>query len=323
MAMPTALITGVAGQDGSYLAEFLLSRGYRVIGLTRDAGAARARPYGYALREVELVEGALLDDAVRLADVFWRFRPDEIYHLAGPSRVATSWEDPAGTQAAITGGTGALLEAVREAAPSARCFNAGSCEMFSPEDHAQDESAPRRPESPYGRAKLEAFELARRAREERGLHVSSGILFNHESPRRGAPFVTRRIARGAAAIARGHAQSLRLGNLDVRRDWGFAGDFVRAMWLMLQQSEPDDLVIGTGVAHSVAEFCEAAFGVVGLSWTDHVVSDPALFRPSDPPLRLADPARARVRLGWTPEVDFHGLVAMMVDAELKADSGSS
>ncbi|MGH9786365.1 MAG: GDP-mannose 4,6-dehydratase, partial [Terriglobia bacterium] len=217
--------------------------------------------------------------------------------------------------------TGVLLpwqiwEIVLDRFPATRCFFAGSCEMFAPEEHAQDESAPRAPTSPYGEAKQQLAEHVKGLRKEYGLYAVTGILFNHESPRRGDGFVTKKIAAAAARIARGEGQKLVLGNLEVRRDWGFAGDYVKAMWSMLLQTEPEDLVIGTGVAHSVAEFCEVAFKHVGLNWREHVVSDPSLFRPTDAPLRLANPARAKARLGWSPEVDFERLVAMMVDHEM-------
>jgi GDPmannose 4,6-dehydratase len=313
--MPTALITGVSGQDGSYLAELLIGKGYRVAGTTRDATAARRLPYAAALEGVELLEIAL-DSRSAVVELLARVQPDEIYHLAGPSRVGASWQDPAGTLLGVVMPTILVLEAMLAAAPSARCVVAGSCDMFAAEDHAQDESAPRTPESPYGRAKLEAETLVRRYRDEHALYVVTGILFNHESPRRDESFVSRKIARAAARIARGDGRMLTLGTVGVRRDWGFAGDHVRGMWLMLQQPEPMDLVIGTGVAHSIADFYELAFQRVGLNASDYVTVDPALIRQGDAPLRLANPALARTRLGWTPEVDFERLVEMMVDHEL-------
>ena len=313
--MPTALITGVTGQDGSYLAELLIAKGYRVLGTTRNAAAARRIPYASALEGVELLENAL-DSRAGVIDVLSRVRPDEIYHLAGPSRVGASWQDPAGTLLGIVMPTILVLEAMLARAPSARCFVAGTCEMFAAEDRAQDESSPRAPASPYGRAKLEAETLVRRYRDQQGMYVVTGILFNHESPRRERSFVSRKIARAAARIALGEERVLTLGALDVRRDWGFAGDHVRGMWLMLQQPEPVDVVIGTGVAHSIADFCDLAFQRVGLKAGDFLTMDPALIRPGDAPLRLANPALARTRLGWTPEVDFERLVAMMVDYEM-------
>ncbi|HEX9562395.1 MAG TPA: GDP-mannose 4,6-dehydratase [Gemmatimonadaceae bacterium] len=318
--MPTALITGVSGQDGTYLSELLVSKGYRVVGLTRDVAAARSGRFAGSMEGVELLESHLasVPDTIELLN---GVRPDEVYHLAGPSRVSASWDDPAGTVAGIVTTTAVLLDGLRGAASRARLFTAGSCEIFASQDHGQDESAPRRPDSPYGTAKLRAHDLVEAGRDRDGLFAVTGILFNHDSPRRDESFVSRKITRGAARIARGEGRDLRLGNLRVRRDWGFAGDYVRAMWMMLQQDAPEDLVIGTGTAHSVADFCEVAFAAVGLGWADHVVSDPVLFRPADAPLRLADPGRARRRLGWSPEVDFHGLVSMMVAHEMGAGSG--
>jgi GDPmannose 4,6-dehydratase len=312
--MPTALITGVSGQDGSYLAEFLVARDYRVIGTTRNAARAVQGPFGAALRGVELLE--LESPEMWLAKLVEHAKADEVYHLGGPSRVSDSWTDPEGTRLATVLQTSVLVEQIVQELPSPRLFFAGSCEVFAPEERPQDESSPRAPASPYGQAKLEAMDKVRKAREQFGIYAVTGILFNHESPRRGDGFVTRKIARAAARIAQGKEKTLTLGNLEVRRDWGFAGDYVRAMWLMMFQDEPADLVIGTGEAHSVATFCEIAFRHVGLSWRDHVVSDPALFRQADAPLRLANPARAKAQLGWTPEVDFERLVTMMVDYEL-------
>ena len=314
--MPTALVTGVSGQDGTYLAELLVAKGYRVVGTTRDAARARASEHTGALRGVDLVEtdGRSLP---ALLDLLRQTQPGEVYHLAAPSRVSDSFADPDGAKRGILGTTAVLLEAVQQSVPGARCFVAGSCEMFRPEDQGQDESAPREPVSPYGEAKLAAFDLVRTYRSMGRLFAVTGILFNHESPRRGASFVTRKVARGAAAVARGTQREVKLGSLDVRRDWGFAGDYVRAMWAMLQQETPEDLVIGTGTAHSVADLCFEAFAAVGRDWKDHVVSDAALVRAGDPPLRLADPSRARRRLGWSPEVDFRGLVSMMVEHEMR------
>jgi GDPmannose 4,6-dehydratase len=315
--MPTALITGVSGQDGSFLSELLAAKGYRIVGTTRDVAAARSSEYASAFERVELVENAL-DSRGSIAELLQRVTPDEIYHLAAPSRIGASWSDPAGTLLGVVMPTILLLESMVAEVPSAKCFVAGSCDTFAAEDHAQDEAAPRAPSSPYGRAKLEVEELVKKYREEHGVFAVTGILFNHESPRRDPTFVCRKIARGAARISRGDAQPLSLGTIDIRRDWGFAGDYVRAMWLMLQQTDPLDLVIGTGEAHSIRDFYELAFRRVGLNGKDHVEVDPTLFRPGDAPLRLANPARARLRLGWTPEVDFERLVAMMVDYELSS-----
>jgi GDPmannose 4,6-dehydratase len=314
--MPTAVITGVSGQDGSYLAEFLVAKGYRVIGLTRDARRALEGPNGRALVGIELVQGTLETRPSLFQDVIRDERPDEIYHLGGPSRVASSWDNPAETEFDIVMPLAMIIQAALDDLPSPRVFFAGTCEVFAPENHAQDESAPRAPTSPYGKAKLVAMQLIEKARTEFGLYAVTGILFNHESPRRGPDFVTKKIARAAARIARGDERGLVLGKLDVRRDWGFAGDYVHAMWLMMFQEEPEDLVIGTGEAHSVADFCDAAFRHVDLDWRQHVTVNASLVRRADPPLRLANPARARSKLGWTPEVNFERLVAMMVEHEM-------
>ena len=319
--MPTALITGIAGQDGSYLAEFLLQKDYRVIGTTRDARLALEGPFARSLAGIEqLIVGEINHPTSPILEFIRKEKPDEVYHLGTPSRVAASWDNPVETATSIAVSTGLLIETALEELPSPRIFVAGSCEIFLPQDFAQDESAPRGFSSPYGEGKFLAAQFVEKARSEGGLYAVTGILFNHESPRRGEDFVTRKIARFAARIAQGKEKELRLGNLDVRRDWGFAGDYVRAMWLMLFQDEPEDLVIGTGEAHSVADFCEVAFRHVGLNWRDYVVSDPAFVRPADAPLRLANPARAKSRLGWTPEVDFERLVAMMVEHELSVVS---
>ena len=318
--MPTALITGVSGQDGSYLSELLVAKDYRVIGLTRNARRALETDYARAFAGIDLVEGSFESSPSIFRDLLRREKPDEVYHLGGPTRVSTSWEKPAETLTEIALPTAMLVTAAVEELPSPRIFFAGSSEIFAPEDKAQNESAPRDPPSPYGKAKLEAMEFVEQARRQFGLYAVTGILYNHESPRRGADFVSKKIAKGAVRLARGSRETLNMGALDVHRDWGFAGDYVRAMWLMMFQDEPEDLVIGTGVPHSVADMCDAAFSRVGLNWKDHVQLDPSLARPSDPPVRLADPTRAKSRLGWTPEVDFERLMAMMVDHELQAVS---
>lgn len=305
---PTALITGITGQDGRYLSALLREKAYRVVGTTRRR-PRDVRERVPVLEDVELVEHAA--ELPRLVALLREVKPSEVYHLASPSSVGASFDDPDGTRRAVLGGVAVMLEALAQAAPESRSFFAGSCEMFTPQDRAQDENAPREPVSPYGDAKKAAFDLVRMYRAQGGLHASTGILFNHESPLRGDRFVTGKIVRAAVEIAGGRQEPLAIGN-DVRRDWGFAGDFVRAMWAMLQEDRAEDLVIGTGTAHSVSEFCEAAFAEVGLDWRQHVVTDERLVRENDPPLRLANPARARRRLGWSPEVDFRGLVAMMV-----------
>ncbi|HSA55861.1 MAG TPA: GDP-mannose 4,6-dehydratase [Gemmatimonadaceae bacterium] len=323
--MTTALITGVSGQDGSYLAELLLEKRYRVVGFTRDADRARQGPLRAVADRIEL-RTASLGDAEGLARLVAEVQPREIYNLAGQTRVSDSWSDPIGTGDASGLAVTRLLEAVRRAAPDGRFLQASSSEMYAPElETPLREDSAMRPASPYGAAKLYAHHVTRQYREAYGMHVSSAILFNHESPRRSEAFVTRKITRAAARIARGAQRELRLGNLDARRDWGFAGDYVRALWEMLQVERPEDLVIGTGVAHSVSDFCAAAFAAAGLNWRDHVVSDPSLFRSADTPVRLADPTRARERLGWTPEVDFTRLIEMMVrydmdELRLAADS---
>ena len=313
--MRTALITGVIGQDGSYLAELLIGKGYRVVGTSRDPDRAMSLPYAAAFRGVELVANAL-DSRSSLGELLAHSKPDEIYHLAGPSRIGASWTDPSGAVLGIVMPTLLMMESIVALTPAVRCFVAGSCDMFVAEDHAQDETAPRIPPSPYGRAKHEAEEIVRRYRDEHGLFAATGILFNHESPRRDEDLVSRKIVRAAVRISRGEQATLTLGSVHVRRDWGFAGDYVRAMWLMLQQDTPEDLVVGTGEAHSITDLYELAFRRVGLNAKDHVIQDPTLVRPGDPALRLANPARARSRLGWTPDVDFERLVAMMVDHEM-------
>lgn len=316
--MSSALITGVTGQDGTYLAELLLAQGYRVVGLTRDVAAARRGHAGGILRDVQLVEGSLTDAAL-LQRLVEQSQPREIYNLAGQTRVSASWDDPVETGDSCGLAVARLLAIARAIAPEVRFLQASSAEMFAPEVVGPaDESSPFRPISPYGAAKLYAHHLVGAYRDVHGMYAVSAILFNHESPRRSEAFVTRRITRGVARIARGEATELRLGNLDVRRDWGFAGDYVRAMWMMLQRDEPEDFVIGTGEAHSVADFCHAAFRAAGLDWREYVRSDPGRHRPGDVPVRLANPARARTRLGWTPEVDFDRLVEMMVRHDLGA-----
>ncbi len=315
--MRSAFITGITGQDGSYLAELLLEKGYRVTGLTRRRANAPNGPLAALPGAITLVEGSL-QDAEALARGIRESAPDEVYNLGGPSSVAGSWENPVGTGDVCGLGAVRLLEAVRREAPAARLFQASSSEIFDPAVRAPlHEGSPCRPNSPYGAAKLYAQHAVAAWREAYGMFAVTGILFNHESPRRGPDFVTRRIARGVARIAAGADRELRLGSLDSRRDWGFAGDYVRAMWMMLQADTPADLVLGTGQAHSVRDFCDAAFAVAGLDAAAYVVSDPARMRAVDSPLRVADPSRARERLGWTPEVHFGRLVAMMVTAEMR------
>jgi len=312
----TALITGITGQDGSYLAELLLEKGYRVVGMVRRTSHDSYERIGHLLDRVAIVPADLLDQH-SLTAVVQQARPDEVYNLAAQSFVPTSWTQPVLTGEFTALGVTRLLEAVRLAHPAARFYQASSSEMFGKAvETPQRESTPFYPRSPYGVAKVYGHWITVNYRESYDLYAVSGILFNHESPRRGLEFVTRRVSHGVARIARGRAKRLTLGNLDARRDWGFAGDYVEAMWRMLQQSEPEDFVIGTGETHPVRELCEVAFGHVGLDWRRHVDVDPALVRPAEVDVLQADPARARRRLGWQPRVGFAELVRMMVDADL-------
>lgn len=314
--MPHAFITGITGQDGSHLAEFLLGKGYAVTGLVRrTSGEYPWRLVGIRDR-VTLIEGDVLDLG-SLLGALEASRPDEVYHLAAQSFVGASFEQPELT-ANVTGlGTVRMLDAVRRVAPKARFYQASSSEMFGqPVATPQHESTPFRPRSPYGAAKAFAHHMAVNAREAHGLHVACGILFNHEGPRRGIEFVTRRITDAVARIKLGRAREITLGNLEARRDWGAASDYVEAMWRMLQHPEPDDWVVATGTSHSVAEWCEAAFAHVGLDWRDHVRVDPARRRPSDISGLVGDASRARERLGFVPKTSFNDLVASMVDADL-------
>ena len=314
---PTALITGITGQDGSYLAEFLLERGYRVVGMTRRSSTTGDERISHLAGQLELVQGDLLDQA-SLVEALRTSQPDEVYNLASQSFVPTSWNQPVLTGEYTALGVTRLLEAIRQVAPEARFYQASSSEMFGKVRRApQDESTPFHPRSPYGAAKAYAHYLTVNYRESYGLYAVSGILFNHESPRRGLEFVSRKVTDGAARISLGLATQLPMGNLDAERDWGFAGDYVGTMWQMLQQPEPSDYVVATGVAHSVKDLCAIAFERVGLDFRDHVVSDPALFRPAEVDHLLGDATRARRDLGWQPTVDFRGLVEMMVDADLE------
>jgi GDPmannose 4,6-dehydratase len=313
------LITGITGQDGAYLAQLLLEKGYRVIGAFRRASmvnTARLDALGIT-DDVELVPFDLMDHG-NMRRVIERVEPDEVYNLAAQSFVGVSFEQPV-TTGEITGvGVVRLLEALREAKPETRFYQASTSEMFGKARAVpQNEETPFHPRSPYAAAKLYAHWSTVNYREAYGMHASSGILFNHESYLRGAEFVTRKITLGTARIRHGLQSQLRLGNLDAKRDWGYAREYVEAMWLMLQQPEPDDYVIATGETHSVQEFVEAAFEAAGLDWERHVVTDPALVRPAEVDLLLGDPSRARKRLGWEPKVTFKELVSMMVEADLK------
>jgi GDPmannose 4,6-dehydratase len=315
--MPTALITGITGQDGSYLAELLLEKGYRVVGIVRRSSTTPYERIAHLVDRVELVSADLLDQT-SLTDVVADSRPDEIYNLAAQSFVQTSWTQPVLTGEFTALGVTRMLEAVKKAAPKARFYQASSSEQFGKVvETPQRESTPFYPRSPYGVAKVYGHWITVNYRESFGLFAVSGILFNHESPRRGLEFVTRKITDGVARIVCGLSRELRLGNLDARRDWGFAGDYVEAMWRMLQQEAPDDYVIGTGTTCSVRDFCQQAFGAVGLDYREFVVQDERFFRPAEVDLLVADPSRAEAELGWRPKVDFAGLVAMMVEADLE------
>jgi GDPmannose 4,6-dehydratase len=314
----TALITGITGQDGSYLAEWLLGQGYRVCGMVRRASTENFQRIEHLRQRIELYQADLLDPT-SLTEVLGRVRPDEVYNLAAMSFVPTSWQQPVLTAEFTALGVTRLLDALRLTCPAARFYQASSSEMFGKvRQTPQTEATPFHPRSPYGVAKVYGHYITVNYRESYGLFACSGILFNHESPRRGLEFVTRKISHGVARIKLGLADELRLGNLEARRDWGFAGDYVRAMWLMLQQDRPDDYVVCSGQAHRVEDFVRLAFDHVGLDWRRYVVIDPAFYRPAEVDLLLGDPAKARRVFGWEPEVPFGKLVAMMVDADLAA-----
>ncbi len=321
--MPRALITGVTGQDGSYLAELLLSKGYEVVGMVRRTSHHSFERLEHLLDRVQIVAADLLDQH-SLTQVIAETQPDEVYNLAAQSYVPTSWSQPVLTGEFTALGVTRILEAVRLAYPKARFYQASSSEMFGKvTETPQSERTPFYPRSPYGVAKVYGHWITVNYRESYNLFAVSGILFNHESPRRGLEFVTRKVTDAVARIKLGLSRELRLGNLEARRDWGFAGDYVEAMWRMLQQSEPRDFVIGTGVTHSVKDLVEVAFRHVGLDWQAHVVQDPKFFRPAEVDLLLADPGAAMRDLGWRPTVDFAGLVTMMVDADLARLSRTS
>jgi GDPmannose 4,6-dehydratase len=318
MAQKTALITGITGQDGSYLAELLLSKGYRVWGMVRRASTENFQRIEHLRDRLELIQGDLLD-STSITQVLERVAPDEVYNLAAMSFVPTSWQQPVLTAEFTAVGVTRMLDALRQTCPHAKFYQASSSEMFGKvRETPQRETTPFHPRSPYGVAKVYGHYLTVNYRESYGLFACSGILFNHESPRRGLEFVTRKITDGVARIKLGLARELRLGNLQAKRDWGFAGDYVRAMWLILQQDQADDYVIGTGQTHSVEEFVRIAFGHSGLDWRAHVVVDPQFYRPAEVDLLLADPSKAKHRLAWEPQVTFEELVTMMVDADLTA-----
>jgi GDPmannose 4,6-dehydratase len=311
-----ALITGVTGQDGSYLAELLLEQGYEVFGLVRRSSSSTLERIDHLSGRLQLVRGDLLDSSSLLRAVETA-RPDEVYNLAAQSFVPTSYQEPVLTAEFTALGVTRLLEALRQAAPRARFYQASSSELFGQTKITpQREDTPFCPRSPYGVAKLYGHWITVNYRESYGLYACCGILFNHESPRRGAEFVTRKVSLAAARIKLGLERELRQGNLDAQRDWGFAGDYVRAMWLMLQRDTPTDYVISTGVQHSVRELVQIAFDEVGLDWEQHVRTDPQFLRPAEIDRLVGDASKARAELGWAPQVDFEGLVRMMVRADL-------
>ena len=316
--MRTALITGVTGQDGSYLAEFLLEQGYRVVGMVRRTSTINFSRLEHIQSKIEIAQGDLLDQ-MSVIGILNEYRPDEVYNLAAQSFVPTSFTQPVLTGEFTALGVTRMLEAIRIVDPRIRFYQASSSEMFGKVvEVPQRESTPFYPRSPYGVAKVYGHWITVNYRESYDIFGCSGILFNHESPRRGLEFVTHKITHGAARIKLGLANELRLGNLDSRRDWGYAGDYVRAMWLMLQQDNPDDYVVATGETHSVREFVEEAFGCLGLDWREYVVQDAKFYRPAEVDLLVGDAGKAKRELGWEPEVDFKGLVKLMVDADVQA-----
>jgi len=317
MERKRALITGITGQDGSDLAEFLLEKGYEVIGMVRRTSTINFKRIRHIQDRITLVQGDLLDQS-SLIDILREHRPHEVYNLAAQSFVPTSFKQPVLTGEFTALGVTRLLEAIRLVDPTIRFYQASSSEMFGKvREVPQNENTPFHPRSPYGVAKVYAHWITVNYRESYGMFAVSGICFNHESPRRGLEFVTRKITYTAAKIKLGLAHELRLGNLEARRDWGYAPDYVRAMWLMLQQDEPEDYVIATGETHSVREFVELAFDYLGLDWKKYVVVDPALYRPADVDLLVGDATKARTKLGWSPSVTFEQLVKIMVDADLE------
>ena len=315
--MKRALITGITGQDGSYLAELLLEQGYEVCGMVRRSSLEKFERLNHIRERITIAQADLLDQ-LSLIQVIEATEPDEVYNLAAQSFVPTSWTQPVLTAEFTAIGVTRVLEAIRLVNPKIKLYQASSSEMFGKVRQVpQNEETPFYPRSPYGVSKAYGHYITVNYRESYGLFAVSGILFNHESPRRGLEFVTRKITNAAARIKHGLQHELRLGNLDAHRDWGYAGDYVRAMWLMLQQDEPGDFVIASGVAHSVRDFVEAAFGQVGLDWEKHVVTDPTLLRPAEVEHLIGDSTKARTTLGWQPEVDFDGLVKLMMDADLE------
>jgi GDPmannose 4,6-dehydratase len=318
MSKKRALITGITGQDGSYLAEFLLAKGYEVIGMVRRTSTINFDRIHHFQNEITIVQGDLLDQ-MSLLDILREYRPQEVYNLAAQSFVPTSWKQPVLTGEFTALGVTRVLEAIRIVDPGIRFYQASSSEMFGKvREMPQNESTPFYPRSPYGVAKVYGHWITVNYRESYDLFACSGILFNHESPRRGLEFVTHKVTYGAAHIKLGLASELHLGNLEARRDWGYAGDYVEAMWLMLQQDEPDDFVIATGQTHSVQELCEVAFGCLDLDWRQYVVCDPQFFRPAEVDLLVGDASKASAQLAWEPSVSFEALIELMVDADMEA-----
>ncbi len=316
--MKTALITGITGQDGSYLAEFLLSKGYRVVGMVRRSSTVNYDRIKHFQNDIEIAQGDLLDQ-MSIVDILREYRPAEVYNLAAQSFVPTSWKQPVLTGEFTALGVTRMLEAIRMTDPAIRFYQASSSEMFGKvHEVPQRESTPFYPRSPYGVAKVYGHWITVNYRESYSLFACSGILFNHESPRRGLEFVTHKVTHGVAKIKLGKAKELRLGNIEARRDWGYAGDYVKAMWLMLQQDKAEDFVVATGETHSVQELCEVAFGHVGLNWREYVVQDPKYFRPAEVDLLVGDASKAGKVLGWEPSITFRGLIEMMVDEDLRA-----
>jgi len=315
---PKALVTGVSGQDGSYLAELLLAEGYDVIGMVRRTSFTNLERIGHLVDKITLVDGDLHDEG-SMIHLLQAFRPREVYNLAAQSFVAMSWNQPILTGEATALGVTRLLEAIRVVDPTIRFYQASSSEMFGKVvETPQSETTPFHPRSPYGVAKAYGHWMTVNYRESYEMHASSGLCFNHESPRRGLEFVTRKISHNVARIKKGLQKTLPLGNVDACRDWGFAGDYIRAMYLMVQQDEPSDYVVATGETHSVREFCQLAFDHVGLNWEDHVVLDKQMLRPAEVDLLLGNPQKAYDAFGWKPEVSFPELVTMMVDADVRA-----
>jgi GDPmannose 4,6-dehydratase len=314
--MPTALITGITGQDGSYLAELLLDKGYDVVGMVRRTSTVNFHRIQHVQDQITLVSGDMLDQ-VSLIRILEEYKPTEVYNLAAQSFVPASWVQPVFTGEATALGVTRMLDAIKTINKDIRFYQASSSEMFGKVvEVPQKETTPFYPRSPYGVAKVYGHWITINYRESYDMHCTSGILFNHESPRRGLEFVTRKISHHVAKIKLGLTDELRLGNLDARRDWGFAGDYVQAMWLMLQQDTPDDYVVATGATHSIEEFLDVAFEHVNLDWHDYVVQDPRFMRPAEVDLLVGDPSKAGRQLGWEPTVSFRQLVAMMVDADI-------